>query len=243
MQQFVLGLLFAAAFMVNGVVHAHGLWFAQRSGELALVYGEGGDDLDMVKRLSLVNSLTGYDSAGKTVRTGVKADGRLALVNVQARPVVVAAVLDNGIWTKSADGRWHKKRRDEVPDAISSSHNLKYAVHLLEPLDQKPPILPEHALQIVPVTRVPANMGQSLRVQVLYRGKPAVGVEIIPDLVNDPDGKPFFTGQDGMSTIPVRNQGLNVIAAKLIEPSADTAATGHVEHLATLSFRLAHAPE
>jgi hypothetical protein len=30
---------------------AHGIWFAQRARQLALVYGVGADDLDAVKRL------------------------------------------------------------------------------------------------------------------------------------------------------------------------------------------------
>lgn len=243
MHRYICCSLLVAILMTSSFVHAHGVWFAQRSGELALIYGEGGDDLDMVKRLPLVKKMAGYDSAGQEVRTELKVEGKLAIVDLDECPVIVAAVLDNGIWTRSVEGGWHKKRRDQVPGAVSSSHNFKYAVHLLTFLEQRPPIFPEHALQIVPVAGVPANMGQLLRVQVLYRGKPAAGIEVLTDLINDPDGKPFLTGPDGVVTIPVRNQGLNVIAARLTVPSPDPMTTESVEHLATLSFRLAHAPE
>jgi nickel transport protein len=39
--------LIAVLVMAAGIaplVHAHGIWFAQRSGELALIYGHGADD-------------------------------------------------------------------------------------------------------------------------------------------------------------------------------------------------------
>lgn len=66
---------------------------------------------------------------------------------------------------------------------------------------------------------------------------------VLADFVNDPDGEAVLTAADGTVTLPVRNQGLNVIAARLDAPADDPAATDKVEHLATLSFRLAHAPE
>ncbi|MBT2333727.1 DUF4198 domain-containing protein [Variovorax paradoxus] len=234
-------LLLSAA---SAAVQAHGIWFAQRSGDLALIYGEGGDDLDAGKRLPLVTAMAGYDAAGRPVRTALEAAGKLALADLREQPAVVAAVLDNGIWTKSADGQWFKKPRHEVPGAQASGHNFKYAVHLRAPLAQPLAVLPGHTLQIVPVdAALPPMLGQPLRLRVLYRGKPAAGVPVLVDFVNDPDGQPVVTAADGTATIPVRNQGLNVIAAKLDAPADDPAATDKVEHLATLSFRLAHAPE
>lgn len=38
------------------VADAHGIWFAQRARQLALIYGVGADDLDAVKRLPLIVS-------------------------------------------------------------------------------------------------------------------------------------------------------------------------------------------
>ena len=38
---------------------AHRIWFAQRARQLALIYGVGADDLDAVKRLPLVKTVTG----------------------------------------------------------------------------------------------------------------------------------------------------------------------------------------
>lgn len=228
--------------MISGQTNAHGIWFAQRSGELALIYGEGGDDLDTVKRIPLVKNFAAYDTAGLPVNTGLHALGKLVVVDLQENPALIAATLNNGIWTKSKEGHWYKKRRDQVPDAVSSSHNFKYAVHLRAPLIT-PPVLLEHQLQIIPISDIPNTKGKPLRLLVLYQGKPTSGIEVIADMVNDPDENPSVTGEDGIVSISVRNQGLNVIAAKLVVPSNDPIATEKIEHLATLSFRLAHTPE
>lgn len=118
----------------SAAAQAHGIWFAQRSGDLALIYGEGGDDLDAAKRLPLIKAVAGYDAAGRPVQTALEAAGKLALVDLREQPAIVAAVLDNGIWTKAANGQWFKKPRGEVPGASASGHNFKYAVHLRAPL-------------------------------------------------------------------------------------------------------------
>jgi nickel transport protein len=44
-------------------------------------------------------------------------------------------------------------------------------------------------------------------------------------------------------TIHIRNQGLNVVAAIIDGPSDEPARADKMEHLATLSFVLPHAPE
>ena len=225
------------------VAQAHGIWFAQRSNQLALIYGVGADDLDAVKRLPKVKTVAAYDENGKEVPTQLAPNGPLLVVNTDNKPAIVAAVLDNGLWSKTPDGKWHNKGKDEVPDATRSEHTFKYSVHL-RGLDVAPPVLPAHKLQIVPlVKQLPDKMGQALTVRVLYEGKPVQGASVQTDYVTDPDSEPLKTGADGTATIRVRNQGLNVVAATLATPPANPAKTSIEEHLATLSFVLPHLPE
>jgi nickel transport protein len=120
--------------LAGAAAQAHGIWFAQRATQLALLYGVGADDLDIVKRASQVTSVSGFDAAGKPVPTTPQPDGRLMLVDTSNQPAVVAAVLDNGTWSKTPEGKWHKKGKDEVPNAVVSEHTYKYAVHLRAPL-------------------------------------------------------------------------------------------------------------
>ena len=226
------------------VAHAHGIWFAERSNQLALVYGLGADDLDVIKREPKVKSVTAYDEHGNEVPTRLTASGPLLVVNTDNQPAIVAGVMDNGLWSKTADGKWYNKGKDEVPNATVSMHTFKYAVHLLRPLHEALPLLPGQKLQVVPVgNRLPEQMGQPLTVRVLFDGKPVPGAEVQPDLVNDPDSQPLKTGADGTATIKVRNQGLNVIVAKFDSPPAEPAKANSDEHEATLSFVLPHQPE
>jgi nickel transport protein len=86
-------------------------------------------------------------------------------------------------------------------------------------------------------------MGQTMRVRVLYQGKPVAGARVINDLVNDPDAKKTITGADGIAAITVRNQGINVVNAVYDGPSDEPLKASKMEHEATLTFVLQHAPE
>lgn len=242
--------LFMATGLVAGMIaataaHAHGFWFAQRANTLAMVFGVGADDLDVVKRLPKVTGFAAYDEEGKEVPSKLVTNGPLVTVNVDNQPAFVAAAMDYGTWTKTPDGKWHNKGMDEVPGAIViSTKNYKYGVHVRRELTAPMPQLPGQALQIIPMkTPLPVKLGQPLRVKVLYQGKPAAGAKVQSDFVNDPDQKPVKTGKDGTVTIKVRNQGLNVIHAVFETAPEDPAKTKQVENVATLSFVLPHEPE
>lgn len=223
---------------------AHAIWFAERATQLALIYGVGADDLDIVKRLPLVQGVAGYDADGQPVTASVRAAGPIAVVDADAPIAAVTAWMDYGVWSKTPDGTWHKKGRDEVPDAVVSERTMKYAVHLKGVPTKPVPLFPGQALQIVPADATfPQKSGEPIKLRVLYQGKPAAGVLVLHDYVNDPDHPPVKTAADGTVTINVRNQGLNVIAAIHLVPSDQPAKYDKVEHRATLSFVLPHAPE
>ncbi len=173
-------LAFITCLVVMSAAHAHGIWFAQRATQLALIYGIGADDLDSVKRLPLVKSIAGYDAEWKPIPTTLRVAGPLLLVDSDSQPTVVAAVLYNGIWSKTPEGEWLKKGRDEVPNATTAEKNFKYAVRIVGPLSAPIPSLPGQILQIVPVdAALPVLMGKPLRLRVLFQGKPAAGARSI----------------------------------------------------------------
>lgn len=233
-----------AGMLTTATVDAHGIWFAQRATQLALIYGVGADDLDSVKRLPLIRTVSGYDASGQPVKTTLRVAGPLLLVDSEDEPAVVAAVLDNGIWSKTPDGEWLKKGRDEVANATISEKTIKYAVHIAGPLSAGLQPIEGQMLQILPVdSKLPALLGQPLKLRVLFQGKPIAGARVLHDFVNDPDGQPVKSGADGTVTIKVRNQGLNVVTAIFDGPADDPSKVDKIEHLATLSFVLPHAPE
>lgn len=247
MKNFSIGLTLAA--MLAGMlpataVEAHGIWFAQRAKQIGVIYGVGADDLDTVKRLPLFKNVAGYDAQWQPIVTTLRAAGPIVLVDSESQPTAVAAVLENGIWSKTPDGEWHKKGRDEVPNAVLSEKTVKFAVSIQAPLQTAIPALPDQVLQIVTVTPgLPDLLGKPLKLRVLFQGKPVAGALVLSDYVNDPDAKPRRTAADGSITIKVRNQGLNVISATFKGPSDDPKKIDFIEYLATLSFTLPHAPE
>lgn len=242
--KFVVAAAITAGCTMGTTAQAHGIWFAERSTQLALLYGVGADDLDAVKRKDMVSSIAAYDAGGKAVKTGLTVDGRLLLVNTENQPALVAAVLQNGTWSKTPDGKWHKQGKDEVPTAVIAEKNIKYAVRIIGALTKPVPLLPEQTLQIVPVeSKLPALLGEPLKLRVMFMGKPVAGAKVLHDWINDPDGKPLLSDAQGYVTFPVRNQGLNVIVAIFNSASDQPKKYNDIENLASLSFVLPHAPE
>lgn len=224
-------------------ISAHGIWFAERSSLLAFIYGEGADDLNVIKRQHKIEDIQAFDQNWQPIKAQLKINGPLLTVNAQQEFNAVAAVLNNGIWSKTKNNKWVAKGRDEVPNAKLSERTYKYAVHLPKPL-QKIPSLPKQILQIIPVGEVfPVKSGKTVIFKVLFKGKTIAGAKIIADFVNDPDAKPVITNNKGIATIAIRNQGLNVVAAVYDEKIDDSTVIDKIEHLATLSFVLPHEEE
>ncbi|KQM27042.1 MULTISPECIES: DUF4198 domain-containing protein [unclassified Sphingomonas] len=236
-------LVLGGAVLAPTLADAHGIWFAQRAKQLAIIYGVGADDLEAVKRQPMLESLQAWDAALKPVTARLRTDGPVVVVDTDAKPALVSAVLPNGTWSKLPDGEFVKKGKDEVPGAKFAETTIKYAVTIQGPGVRQVPLIPAQLLQIVPVGAIPATLGQPLTYRITFRGKPVAGAEVVNDMVNDPDAKPRVTKADGTVTLPVRNQGLNVIRAVLIQPSDQPAKFDRYEHTATLAFTLPHAPE
>jgi nickel transport protein len=223
---------------------AHGIWFAQRAGRLALVYGEGAEDLDAVKRLPKITSVAGQDGAGQPLEVRLEPQGPLAVVDLATRPAVITATMDNGLWTKDTQGKWHCKGKDEVPNAAHGGRYMKYATHLVSLPAGAVPAQPNLALQIVPVGRsFPQHRNEKLTVQVLFEGRPLARAKVWTDMVGDPDARPRVADARGRLTLPVRNQGLNVVKVEHESAATDPGKADMTHHLATLSFALGHAPE
>lgn len=222
----------------------HGIWFAQRSGHLALIYGEGATDLDVVKRLPKITSVGGVNPQGERVPARLEPEGKLAFVKLDSKPAILTVTMNNGLWSRDAAGKWHGKGKNEVADATISGRYLKYATHLATlPAGEIKPV-PGLALQIVPVgPSFPKNKDERLTVRVLFEGEPLAGAKVWQDIVTDPDAAPLMADADGKVTLPVRNQGLNVVKTEHEAASIDPGKTDMTHHFATLSFMLEHAPE
>ena len=220
-------------------VEAHGIWFAQRAGQLALIYGEGAEDGVIVPRLAGVRGVAAYDASGAPVATRLVPSDHLLFVDTQQKPAVITAALDNGIWTVTPDGREINKAKNEVPGAKSSGRYFKYAVHLVGNLNKPLAALSGQTLQLTPVAaHLPRRSGDTVALRALYEGKPLANAEVIVDFVNDPEAATLRTGADGTVTVKIRNQGLNVISVVHETPAQHSIEFDIVQHRSTLSFVL-----
>lgn len=225
-------------------VQAHAVWFAERAAtRLALVFGDGSDESDSVKRQKLITGVRGYDSDYRPVASALHVAGPLLLFDSDKPTVVETAAVDYGVWSKTPDGEWHNAGKDEVPNAQISEHNFKYGVHLSGPLTKPLPLFADQVIQIVPVEPIPQQMGKPFKVRVYFKGKPLAGAIVTPDEPTDPDDVGQKTARDGTTTVKVRNQGLNVVVATYDAPSDQSRKYSQMEYKATLSFVLPHAPE
>jgi len=233
----------AAGIILPVAADAHGIWFEQRAKQLVIVYGIGADDLETVKRLPMMENIKAYDADYQPIAASARAFGPAVVVDTDAQPTVSAAVLPYGVWSRVGDAEFEKKTLEEMPNATISTKNMKYAVGIEGTLTKPLAPLPDQTLQIIPVGTIPLTLGSPLKYQVLYNGKPIAGARMINDMINDPDAKEQLTGADGTLTMPVRNQGLNVIRAVYDGPSDQPKLYKQIEHTATLSFVLPHKPE
>ncbi|MEN2747265.1 DUF4198 domain-containing protein [Sphingomonas sp. T9W2] len=233
----------SAGILAPALANAHGIWFAQRAKQIAIIYGIGADDLEAVKRQPNMENVQAWDADLNPIGAQLRTNGSLVVVDTDAPPALVSAVLQNGTWSKLPDGEFVKKPKDEVPNAVKSETTVKYATTIQGTLTKPVPLIPSQLLQIVPVGALPAKLGTPMTYKVYFKGKPVSGATVINDMVNDPDAAEIATKADGTVTFPVRNQGLNVLRAVYVSPTDQPTKIDHYEHTATLSFTLPHAPE
>ena len=233
--------IMSALLMTCCSVYAHGIYFAERVQKTALVYGVGADDLKIVKRLPKITMFKAFNEQWQEVDAELKVYD--PMVFVEGKHDALAAVMNNGIWSNTGEGHWIGKGRDEVPDAILSEETIKYAVFLRGPL-RKIPKLDSQVLQIVPVgDSFPLLLGEMQTYQVLHKGKPVAGAMVKADFINDTDAEATVSDNNGKVTLPVRNQGLNVVVATFDAHTDRPKIIDKYELLATLSFILPHEPE
>ncbi len=213
---------------------AHGIWLAERRGELAIVYGHGAsDDPYDPGKISKVQAL-GEDS--EPVSVEVEDRETHALLATIGKPAIVLVDFDNGFYSEGADGKWVNKPKSEVDGAKTAGRYVKHALAIRH-LHGDLPELPEQDLQIVPLGNPSVlSAGTPLRLRVLYKGRPLAGVALIADYVNMPEDKPATTDAAGEAELIVRNNGLNVIAVSHGVPLENDPDADIVEHFATLSF-------
>jgi uncharacterized GH25 family protein len=197
--------------LAAGQSWAHGMWTEERRGNIEVIYGHGAEDnaYDAKK----ISGAWATDQRGKQIPVTVERLEDHARLKPLDSPAVITVVLDNGYWTQAPDKKWLNVGASKVAGALDSGRYYKYSLAMLKEGAKLPP-LDKLSLVIVPQSDpLSLDMGESLPVLVLLDGKPAEGIELIGDYINDPDTVVATTDAQGKALVPVRNREFNVIAA------------------------------
>ncbi len=154
---------------------------------------------------------------------------------------LVAVSYDNGYWTKAPSGRYRNATIRSIPEAQDSLWSMKFAKAVTGPGSPWATVLGT-LLEVVPLSDpAAAKPGDSLRVRVLFQGKPLahVAVERTDGLtpIKEEDIPSFRTDDNGFASIPIVEAGPHLLAVDYkVSPSATPDLAKTDLYTATLSF-------
>lgn len=198
--------------LISAQAQAHGLWTEQRRGNFEVVYGHGAED-DAFKA-EKISRAWAFNASGRSIPVTVERLSDHARLQPLSAPAALAVAMDNGAWSKTADGKWVNQGRSQVKGATEALHTYKYNLSILQAHAHLPD-LKGLRMVIVPLADpLEVGVGKPLPVRVLVDGKPAAEVKLIGDYRSAPDQVSATTNAKGEAQVVVRNEGLNVIAAQ-----------------------------
>jgi nickel transport protein len=216
---------------------AHGIWVAQRTDELTIVYGHLAED--GAYETKKVKSIEGINAAGEKRSVPLVPGQNNVKFTAPEDAIVLSTTFDNGFWIKGPDGKWQNVGKVQVPRGTESHQPLKYNTHILKPLAgaMKPTGV---ALEVVPlVDPIGLKFGADLPVQVYLNGAPYAAATVINDYINNAHAT-TKADADGKVTLKVTSAGLNVIGVEHTEKTPDNADVDEIYYMSTLSFVLPH---
>jgi nickel transport protein len=155
--------------------------------------------------------------------------------------VLLGSRYDNGYWVKTKDGLFRNATKRLVPDAAEGLWSSKFAKTVTGPGSPWQTVL-GHDIELVPLSDPAAiTPGQSLKLRVLFHGKPLAGGQIERGdgvtAVPENDIPRFATDADGVATVPIVKAGAHLLVIDYrISPSATPDQANEDLYTATLWF-------
>ena len=211
---------------------AHGVFYANRLDQKALVLGEG--PLDNAYDPACVQRIDAYDvNFEPTTVERVDAGNHVTIVPGDDLGVT-ATFFDYGYFAKTTDGKVIPTRDySDIENLVSVTYAYKYNVHYWNAA-LKPGGLYNVPIQIVPeVNPLTLRRGDTLNLRIYKDGKPYANAPVIADVLGDLTTE---TNADAQGRIAVRvaNNGLNVIGVEVGFPTDDPNVTKKI--FSSLSF-------
>lgn len=213
---------------------AHGVYFANRLDQKALVLGEG--PLDNAYDPACALGIDAYDvNFAPTTVERVDYSDHIAVVPSDQLGVT-ATFFDYGYFAKTADGQVIPTRDySGIENLVSVTHARKYNVHYWSDA-VKPGGLYNVPIQIVPsVNPLTLRRGDTLELRIYKDGQPYANAPVIADVIGNL-GAVTQADANGYVSVRVANNGLNVVGVEVGLPTGDANVTEKV--FSSLSFIL-----
>lgn len=220
--------------LLSANAYAHGLWTEERRSNIEVVFGDGAED-DAYKA-EQVKSAWAYDAAGKDIAVTIVPQADHARLKPASKPASLFVAMDGGLWSQKPDKTWVEQGKREVPGALDSLRSVRYSLAIHE---EKAKIVVPKAVHFVIVPQADplhVGVGKNLPVQVLLDGKPAKDVSLMGDFRGAPHTVSAKTDAEGRASIPVRNDGLNIIAAYTSQDLTKDADADKNSYFTSLTF-------
>lgn len=230
--------LLLCALLACAEVQAHGLYLAERHGELAVVIGYNSSDEAYPPER--VTSATGWAADGTPRVVAIDRHARYASLNPTADTAVIQTHADYGFYAR-AEGPWKATRKSQDAGSREGLRALKSNLSIAAS-----PHFPLHTqgtgLELIPLgDPLALHRGDTLDVQVRLDGKPLPGVRLLEDfLANDQRLSPP-SDSSGKTRVTLHADRLNVIGLEYDQPRQADPDADFYRYFATLSFSLGHA--
>lgn len=220
--------------VLTGAASAHDVWLTI-AGDAAhrraiINYGHP-DDRPPAFADKVVDLVAVAKSGSTSLLKGIELATKKGITVAQSKPfaddghVLLAARYDNGFWIRTTDGLYRNATRRFAPDAAESMWSAKFAKALTGPDAPWDKVLGQ-TLEIVPLSDpVAAKPGQTLRVKVLFQGKPLAGADVergdSVTVVAEKDIPRFATDAEGIASVPIVKAGAHLLVIDhKVSPSA-----------------------
>ena len=220
-----------AASCAVGSASAHGVFFANRLDQKALVLGEGPGD--NAYKPSCVTAVDAYDKNFSSMNIETVTYKEHVAIKPSKDLGVTVTFFDYGYFTKDKAGVMHEAPFNEVADAVKTTHAIKWNVHYWNP-DVTPGGIYNVPIQIVPsVNPLTLRKGDTYRIRVYKNGQPYANAPLIKDVINDLTNE-STADKDGYATVTVSANGLNVVGVEVAGDKEDEHTTQ--KYFSSLSF-------
>ncbi len=209
-------IIFCLAMLVISMnAFAHDAWIEKKGNNFVVVYGHGVETESYAP--NKVKEVKAYDVNGNIVQAVIEKEGYPVIIKPKGNAALITLYFDNGFWSKTPDG-WKNKPKKEQPDAVESSHSVKYSKALTawsdklsKPLGMK--------MEIVPLKNpLSLKAADILPIKVFFDGKPMEGASVDIGGYHKEDMK---TDKNGMAEVKIQKAGSQIIAAGIKIPLKD----------------------